>query len=207
VGKFDPHLAVKYAWQNFGNGHRNPGFPQTDNGNDCTNFVSQCMFAGGWTMVQGFRHYFAKRDTSVWWCDTGLTLQSGDMSWSWGGAPEFAKFLLNRKRGVELWKTPKFDLEYARKLQPGDVLGQASGGSYDELGHLCIVLEVFNDPNKSLIAQHSGNKGSPVSFKRLEGDKKVWYAWRMHRNYPDLTEVSRGTITQIKGDYIPYIHR
>jgi hypothetical protein len=137
----------------------------------------------------------------------GLTLQSGDMSWSWGGAPEFAKFLLNRKRGVELWKTPKFDLEYARKLQPGDVLGQASGGSYDELGHLCIVLEVFNDPNKSLIAQLSGNKGSPVSFKRLEGDKKVWYAWRMHRNYPDLTEVSRGTITQIKGDYIPYIHR
>jgi hypothetical protein len=162
-------------------------------------------------MIPGDRNYFAKRDANVWWCDTGPNVQSGEISWAWAGAPEFAQFVLNSKRGVELWRSTGFDVTKAQKLHPGDVLGQASPGSstYAELGHLCIVLEVFSDPKRSLIGQHSGHRGSPVSFDALKSDTThVWYAWRMHRNYPDLPQPqSRGTVIPIKGDYIPYVHR
>ena len=51
--RFDRAAAAAYAvaWAN----HRNPLFPDFSGnqggGGDCTNFVSQCMLAGGWPMI------------------------------------------------------------------------------------------------------------------------------------------------------------
>ncbi|HEX3870310.1 MAG TPA: amidase domain-containing protein [Pirellulales bacterium] len=42
-------------------------------GGDCTNFVSQCLLAGGWQMIWG-----TKRADGAWWCNG----QNNSNSWS-----------------------------------------------------------------------------------------------------------------------------
>ncbi len=83
MGLYNRLVAVRYASQWALS--RNPEYPNYSGhggGGDCTNFISQCLFAGGWQMIPG-----NKRADSVWWC------RNGENSNSWSSAHWFYDFL------------------------------------------------------------------------------------------------------------------
>ncbi|MFC0215576.1 amidase domain-containing protein [Paenibacillus chartarius] len=74
---------------------------------DCTNFVSQCLFAGGLPM-----NYTGKRD-SGWWYRGRINGQE-QWSFSWAVAHSLSAYLLSSGRAVQVAD--------ARELRPGDVI-------------------------------------------------------------------------------------
>ena len=103
--------AVEYArrWV-FSN---NPEFLATSGGSDCTDFVSQAMFAGGWGMVytdtvnpwdyqRSDRWFSLRRDSRI------------VRSFTWAGAQNFAAFVRISGRGTQVAD--------AMQLEPGDVI-------------------------------------------------------------------------------------
>jgi hypothetical protein len=89
--------AVDYArnWtQGFSSpqNNNNPVWGPRRIGLDCTNFISQALYAGGWQMVAG-----PKQDNRVWWAEP----LGGDRSYTWGGAGPFYNFL--RDSGRAYW--------------------------------------------------------------------------------------------------------
>jgi hypothetical protein len=123
---FNHQAAVAYArrWAQ----SANPQYPPF--GEDCTNFVSQAMLAGGWTMVGGdwFDDMFNRMYDSVWWY--GQTLPVFRASYTWSGAPNFARWIVASQRGVRA-KNPM-------ELQPGDVL-QIRVKATGVIGHSMVV--------------------------------------------------------------------
>lgn len=87
----DRQKVVQYALDHafsYNTNYRNMGAPGW--GGDCTNFISQAMYAGGWRMSPG-----AKTDPTKWWYKGGA---SGTWSHSWSMADQFYTSGLNSKR-------------------------------------------------------------------------------------------------------------
>jgi hypothetical protein len=110
--------------------------------NDCTNFVSQAMEAGGWSMITGSSYCDDRKKDSVWWFNPGgctytacpwswcPTVKSVNASYTWGGAQNFFDFVRTSGRGTAASKV--------RDLDVGDVLQMDfSGGGH--IGHTMIV--------------------------------------------------------------------
>lgn len=101
-------------------------------GNDCTNFVSQCLHEGGFPM-EGARDYDQRWSEKVWWYDPNgvsgwLGMRSIMASYSWSGADMFAKRLEKMKLAIK-------DPDHA-KLDLGDVI-QLSDGA--QMRHTMII--------------------------------------------------------------------
>lgn len=128
---YDREAAVRYArkWAL----SRNPAYFDFEKlGGDCTNFASQCVFAGAgvmnYTPVTGWYYISANRRTA-----------------SWTGVEYFYEFLVsNRGAG------PYARLAELREAAPGDViqLGTAGGDWY----HTPVVTAVWPE---ILVAAHS----------------------------------------------------
>lgn len=100
-GPYNRLNAVRYAevWWN----QRNPGFPKMEN--DCTNFISQCLFAGGLPMNgQPIRN-------RGWW------QQQANWSFSWAVANNLRWYLSRSGNIIGAAEADKPD-----KLVPGDVI-------------------------------------------------------------------------------------
>jgi hypothetical protein len=85
---------------------------------DCTNFASQVMEAGGWTYVWGKDICDERKSNSVWWfkrnqCERWIRANI-HASHTWGGAENFFQFLKASGRGTSLKKI--------KDLEVGDVL-------------------------------------------------------------------------------------
>ena len=103
-------------------------------GGDCTNFVSQCIFAGGCVM-----NY---TPTYGWYY-----ISSNDRTPSWSGVTFFYDFITNNK------EQGPFAHEATREeMEPGDViqLGNEEGTYY----HTIIITDIKDD-GEILIAAHS----------------------------------------------------
>jgi hypothetical protein len=88
--------ALKYALA------PNPDYPQ-DEENDCTNFVSQALLSGGWTMVGGASDGSDRKSETVWWYGKRKGLFLGkNWSWTWANAAFFSKFLEHSGRGTRV---------------------------------------------------------------------------------------------------------
>jgi hypothetical protein len=86
---------------------------------DCTNFASQVMEAGGWTYVWGKDICDERTSNSVWWfkrdqCERWVRANI-HASHTWGGAENFRQFLKASGRGTLLKKIS--DLEVGDVLQ------------------------------------------------------------------------------------------
>jgi putative amidase-like protein len=86
--------ALKYAFS------YNPEWPSYQGkGGDCTNFVSQALYAGGWTMVQIETSILGSvRDDGSWYsgkAGSGID----DRSWTWAAAANFTRFLASGNGG------------------------------------------------------------------------------------------------------------
>ncbi|HLO12412.1 MAG TPA: amidase domain-containing protein [Pseudoneobacillus sp.] len=83
--KYNRLKAVQYAerwWNDY-----NPAFKKIE-GNDCTNFISQCLYAGGAPMRGNPNRGIG------WW------MRGNSWSWSWSVAHAFRLYLANSKVGL-----------------------------------------------------------------------------------------------------------
>ena len=111
MATFNHITAARYALQ-WARG-TNPDYGRFDN--DCTNFVSQALFAGGWTMVGG--SFFDSTSDSVWWFGKSPLSRS---SYTWGGAQNLANFLSKSGRATQV--------DSPTSLGIGDVVQIAAAG-------------------------------------------------------------------------------
>jgi Putative amidase domain len=118
----------------------NPSYPPFPN--DCTSFVSQCMLAGGWTMIGG--SFMDRQDDGAWWWGKSLLSRA---SYTWGGAHNFSKFVPLSGRGN---RCPRNDLAI------GDVVQIAASGN---VFHTMIVTSMSSSPSGSdpLMSYHTTN--------------------------------------------------
>ncbi|MFD2370320.1 amidase domain-containing protein [Brevibacillus sp. GCM10020057] len=104
AGGYNRKSAVAYAMQ-YWNSH-NPLYPRfTD---DCTNFISQCLYAGGIPML------FSKEKGKGWWIRMG---KGGEWSWSWTVA--HALYLLLKSGAAPMRAVSKSSPD---QLEPGDLI-------------------------------------------------------------------------------------
>ncbi|MEY9850625.1 hypothetical protein ABH923_000303 [Leifsonia sp. EB41] len=76
---------VQYAstyWQQY-----NPAYV-AQSGDDCTNFASQALFAGGWTMNQTGNY----QQPDQWWYNSGGGVAPQNQSWPWINAQMLSDF-------------------------------------------------------------------------------------------------------------------
>jgi hypothetical protein len=151
----------------------NPAFPETHNGSDCSNFVSQCLLAGGWKMVRGGT-LFDVSDLFVWW-HAELTPggpvpeDSKRYSWTWGAADNLAHFL---HRCGRAFKRGKFE-----DLQGGDVFFEFDLKRNCYSHAMFVVARTYRNGEQDLqYAQHSDPAIRWFSEKHKGG---------RHVQYPD----------------------
>ncbi len=152
-------LAVNYAnkWWNMAN----PAYEHFDV--DCTNFVSQCLFAGGAPM-----NYTGRRETG-WWYE-GYEHGRERWSFSWAVANSLQLYLQSSHSGLHT-----VTVDSARKLALADII------SYDWDGdtryqHSAIVTG-FTPSGEPLVNAHTND-----SRDRL-WDYKDSYAWSERTRY------------------------
>lgn len=153
IRPYDREMAVKYAhrWA-YG---RNPAYFDFENyGGDCTNFASQCLYAGSgvmnWTPVYGW--YYAN---------------SNNRTASWTGVNYLYNFLVNNTG-----TGPYARLTDVTAMQPGDIV-QLSFSSPNAFSHSPVIVQTGNPPaiDNILMASHTYNADNyPVT-----GFEPVYY--------------------------------
>lgn len=129
--------ALRYAHQwAYG---RNPKFYDYEEiGGDCTNFASQCLYAG--TGVMNFT------PTYGWYY-----IDPNNKAPAWTGVPYFFNFMTRQEQSQG-----PFGLEASmRMLEPGDFVQLRFTGEH--YGHTPIIVEIGDPPelNNILVAAHS----------------------------------------------------
>ena len=142
---YNRRVALQYArkWA-FG---RNPAFYNFDGiGGDCTNFVSQCLYAG--SGIMNFTPVFG------WYY-----LSLSDRTASWTGVEYLYNFLISNESAG-----PYASLVSRREAKPGDIvqLGKRNGDFY----HTAIITAASP---RILVASHSADAfNKPLSSYRYE---------------------------------------
>lgn len=104
AGGYRADKAVAYAERYWNT--TNPAYPRFND--DCTNFISQCLYAGGIPMLM------SKERGKGWWIRTG---KSADWSYSWTVAHSL--YLLLKSGGPPMRAVAK---KSAAELVPGDII-------------------------------------------------------------------------------------
>lgn len=129
-----------------------------DGGGDCTNFISQCLLAGGATMNFNLQ--------PVWWYKKGMNSLFDTWSTSWSVAHSFY-WMLKVRGKINYPGLKGFEIENLDDLDLGDVIQyeNISGRIY----HSAIVTSfTFNSGIKEpLISQHSVNSVN-IYYKKKE---------------------------------------
>ena len=128
---YDREKATAYA-QQWGT-KRNPAFYNFDGiGGDCTNFVSQCLYAG--SGVMNFT-----RDIGWYY------ISANNRAAAWTGVEFLHKFLVNNK-GIGPFGAP-IPIEF---VQAGDIIQLSYDGA--SFGHSLFIVETHPE---IMVAQHS----------------------------------------------------
>ncbi len=97
-------IAYAMHWWN----KRNPDFQIFEN--DCTNYVSQCLLAGGFPM-----EHIGQKEAGWWYQGSGL--KSDSWSYSWSVAHSLRWYLASKETEAMVSQ-----MEDASQLKPGDVI-------------------------------------------------------------------------------------
>ena len=122
----------------------NPGYKNFGS-DDCTNFVSQCVRAGGWPERGKYKYW----SSSSWYYDWG---RRPGYSNTWTVANDFSKFL-----AIYSWRGRMYSLRHKpwnRYFQVGDIvqIDYSRDGRWD---HTMIVTKI--DSNDMYMTYHSRN--------------------------------------------------
>jgi len=135
--------------------------------NDCTNFVSQALLEGGWTMVGG-SVWDRKKDT-VWWFGKSVWTKG---SYSWGGAQNLYNFMKKSGRGTVA--AAPMDLEIGDILQMDMGPGHYHAGT---IGHSMVVTDKRD--NDLFLSYHEPHKlDEPFSSISSRYPTATWYPWK-----------------------------
>lgn len=158
-------IAYAYEWSESGNAKRNPAYPDFG-ADDCTNFISQAMEAGGFRKVgsgDGCTHeettvewYVEANPSPPLWCLGNFRDWEWSTSWSvpWPFRDYFA--YQNSYATVPGWTTDVFTAKYY--LSPGDVVQlQVPDGEDWVTYHTMIVT--MEDENELYVTYHSNASG------------------------------------------------
>ena len=133
---YDRRAAVAYAhaWA-YG---RNPSFYDYEKlGGDCTNFASQCVYAGSGVM---------NFDPTYGW----YYIDANNKAPAWTGVPYFYNFMTRREASIG----PVAVESSAREIMPGDVVQLSF--EEDSWNHTPVVVRITSpDPAGIFIAAHS----------------------------------------------------
>jgi Putative amidase domain len=152
--------------------------------NDCTNFVSQALIAGGWTMVGGSCD--DRRSDQAWWFGPRDCRWVGGRPWTtqvkasftWGGAQNLYNHMQAMQRGTAVGSP--------MDLEPGDILQMDMGaGQWNagRIGHSMVVTGKTDDD--LLLTYHEPSKlDEPFSAiaRRYPGAR--WYPWQPNTRTP-----------------------
>lgn len=180
MGVFNRTKAMEYAcqWAFL----RNPDFPDYSmsqgGGGDCTNFVSQCMLAGGWTTIpivnpRGGSMYHG------WWSTTY------GASFPWCVGDKFADMIETTRRASRCRRD---------ELAIGDIVGVKREDG--QIGHVLIVTVVVPlagpaaDGNKTdvYVASHTkdyANKNLDLITANQYGKERMVY-WKVANAFGDI---------------------
>jgi hypothetical protein len=116
--------------------HRNPMWVDDSSsaggGGDCTNFVSQALFAGGWPMIKaGLAPNGSIRTGPYWWAEM-FNHNRRQRSKSWGSAEQFRHFLEHSGRARPC---------YPPEMKVGDLMQYILPG-YEHASHTMMVTKV-----------------------------------------------------------------
>jgi len=131
---YDRNLAVNYAetwWNSY-----HPDFPQFDV--DCTNFISQCLLAGGAPMRGA-----PVRDQGWWY-------ENNNWSFSWSVAHSMYWYLKTSTAGLQAT-----EVGTAKELYPGDVICYDFQGD-NRWNHTTIVVG-YDYGGNPLVNAHTDN--------------------------------------------------
>ncbi|SCF77598.1 amidase domain-containing protein [Streptomyces sp. Ncost-T10-10d] len=133
-------------------------------GNDCTNFVSQAMKAGGWGIV-GPTDAGQRSNNKKWF----YTIFVDRTSYTWAGAENWYWFAIKHSK-----RTKALDNVY--KLASSDVL-QADWDRNGNINHTMVVTKKYN--GVPYLTYHTTNTHNK-SLKKLVADhgRAWWYAHR-----------------------------
>ena len=134
---YDRRAAVLYA-HTWAMG-RNPVFYNYDElGGDCTNFASQCLYAGGGVMnyTQDFGWYY---------------IDANQKAPAWTGVEFLYNFLTRRTPSVG----PRAQECALRELQPGDLVQISFDGAAFEHTPVVVSADRAQSPEQVLVAAHS----------------------------------------------------
>lgn len=182
IARFDPNgmfnrlAAVKYAqkWA----GRVNRAFYYAGKNEDCTNFISQCLRAGGWKDVGRGQNGDSAR---VWWHYTRLGARSVRRyfwSLSWVNAGVWNRFATKSHR-VQYRGAGMLGFERA---VPRDIVQQRrlkSDGTLGSRHHSFICIRRGN--GEMYFAQHGGSRPIiTLSYlkKEYSGELRVFDVWR-----------------------------
>ncbi len=132
---YDRVKALRYAelwWDGY-----NPAFPRVDV--DCTNFISQCLFAGQMPMKGG------ESRATGWWCRYSNAKGAESWSYSWTTSHALYQYLVN-KVGATVIQEPK-------DLKIGDVIFYDWEGK-GKFHHSTIVTD-FDSAGDPLVNAHT----------------------------------------------------
>lgn len=135
--------------------------------NDCTNFVSQCMLAGGWTMSGG--SVFDRDEDGVWWYGRSVWSRA---SYTWAGAHNFSKYLTRSGRGSRVSRGG---------LSLGDVVQIAKNG---HVFHTMIVSSIGcstdgDGPHLSYHTKNTLDKFLGLIESAYAGSEYSFLYWRI----------------------------
>lgn len=130
---------------------------------DCSNYVSQCLFAGGAAMI-----YTGKR-ASGWWYQ-GRTGNQELWSYSWAVAHSLQLYLLSAKTGVRAEQK-----QHPQQLELGDVIAYSWEGN-GIYGH-SVIVTAFTSDGMPLVNAHT------VDSKHRYWDYRDSYAWTVRTQY------------------------
>lgn len=151
MNKYDRENAVQYAhkWWN----DNNPEFPKFEL--NCTNFVSQCLFAGGAQMVG------EPNRENGWWCRQNI------WSLSWAVSHSLYWYLKSAKSGLQ-----GVEVNSPNELKPGDIIFYSFNGD-NRWDHTTIVVGYDNRGNPLVNAHSNSSKNRYWSY----ADSAAWTSY------------------------------
>lgn len=140
-------------WTNYNKAYRD----FNSKGGDCTNFVSQALYAGGWKMNSGWY-----KNSNYWWYN------SSNQTYSWTAVDYWGSFARNSKRATML--------NSVWRLRIGDVLQVKPKNSKQKV-HTMMVS--YYDGNQPYFTYHTSNRYRR-SLKQVLKDwsGSTYYAYR-----------------------------
>lgn len=154
-GQRDKVAQYALKWWN----SKNSKYP-TNYTNDCTNFTSQALEAGGWKQKLGLWN-----SNKAWW---GRSYGPPHASYPWGGAENFYKFAVVESKRTTIHKK-------ITDARVGDIIQFKNSGKKNMTHSMVVTRKQGNIP---MVTYHSTNsKNVPVTELYKSG--RTWYAHKI----------------------------